>query len=227
MNSADSILAELRRLADPGRVEGMAKFAVGGKNTLGVSMPAIRGVARGVKRNHALAKALWASGIHEARILASMVAEPSKLTAREMNQWVKDFDSWDVCDQICLNLFCETPRAFARAIAWSSARREFEKRAGFALMACLAVHAKKESDERFFPFLAAIEREATDSRNFVKKAVNWALRQIGKRNKQLNAKAIVIARALQKSESSAARWVANDALRELKSDRVKTNLKNS
>ncbi|MBI5474025.1 MAG: DNA alkylation repair protein [Ignavibacteriae bacterium] len=223
--SSSALLAELRKRADPKRLEGMARFAIGGKNTLGVSMPEIRAVARKAKRNHTIAKELWGSGVHEARILASLLAEPSSMKPAEMDKWVKDFDSWDVCDQTCMNLFCLTPHAFAKAMDWCARKGEFERRAGFALMACLAVHAINEPDESFLPFFDAIKSEATDDRNFVKKAVNWALRQIGKRNKNLNKAAVRSAREIAKLDSRSARWIASDALRELTGDAVQQKIR--
>jgi len=220
MQAAD-LLNQLESLADPNAVAGMAKFAVGGQHTLGISIPTLRGIAREVGKEHELAQQLWASGIHETRILATMVDEPKKVTEAQMESWVAEFDSWDLCDQCCLNLFRRTPFAYPKAHEWSSRTEEFVKRAAFALMATLAVHDKKAGDESFIAFLPVIKREATDERNFVKKAVNWALRQIGKRNLSLNEAAVQTAREIQLIESKSARWIAADALRELTSDKVR------
>lgn len=224
-NGTRAILASLKAHGSRKNIEGMARYGITSKKVFGVSAPALRGIARRVGKDHALAGELWRSGILEARVLAALVEEPQKVTPTQMDRWAKDFDSWAVCDGVCLHCFVKTPYAYLKALQWSKDEREFVKRAGFALMACLAVHAKEASDEDFTPFLCAIEREAVDDRNYVKKAVNWALRQIGKRNRRLNGKAIRLARKLQKSKSPAARWVANDAFRELTNDKVKRKLK--
>lgn len=212
--SSDQLIERLRAAGKPENIAGMARFGINPEGTLGVSIPVIRGLAR-ERRDHGLAQKLWDSGIHEARILAAMVDDPVLVTDEQMESWVRDFDSWDVCDQVCMNLFDRTPTAFDKAAAWAGREEEFVKRAGFALMACLAWHDKQASDDRFLTLLPLIQREAYDRRNYVKKAVNWALRQIGKRSLVLNQAAIETAREIQKSDSTAARWIAADALREL------------
>jgi 3-methyladenine DNA glycosylase AlkD len=199
----------------------MARFGISTKNTLGVSLPTLRNLGRKIGRNHDLAHQLWDSGIHEARILAGLVAEPTKVTEDMMERWVRDFDSWDVCDQCCSNLFDKTRFAYRKAIEWSRREEEFVKRAGFVLMAALSVHDKGASDAMLARFFPIIRREATDERNFVRKAVNWALRQIGKRNAKLNRMAIKAAKQIQKIDSKAAKWIAADALRELTGPAVK------
>jgi len=211
--SAAQLIQRLRAAANPENAAGMVRFGINPAGTLGVSIPTIRALAKG-RRDHQLALDLWASGIHEARILAAMVDDPAQVTEAQMEAWVLDFDSWDVCDQVCMNLFDRHPNAFIKVEEWAGRPEEFVKRAGFALMAVLAWHDKTAADEQFLAFLPIIQREADDKRNFVKKAVNWALRQIGKRNPVLNQAAIQIARELMQSESSTARWVATDALRE-------------
>jgi len=211
----DDILKKLKSLSDPKAVEGMARFGINPENTFGVSIPNLRQIAKETGRDRALAQQLWASAIHEARILASMIDDPKMVTEEQMERWVKDFDSWDVCDQCCMNLFEKTKFAYQKAVEWSSNDKEFIKRTGFVLMARLAVSDKKADDKQFEPFLPIIKREASDNRNFVKKAVNWALRQIGKRNLNLNRKAIETAKEIQEIDSKSARWVASDALREL------------
>ena len=211
----DDILKKLKSLSDPKAVEGMARFGINPENTFGVSIPNLRKMAKETGRDRALAQQLWASAIHEARILASMIDDPQMVTEEQMERWVKDFDSWDVCDQCCMNLFEKTRFAYQKAVEWSSNDKEFIKRTGFVLMARLAVSDKKADDKQFEPFLPIIKREASDNRNFVKKAVNWALRQIGKRNLNLNGKAIETAKEIQEIDSKSARWVASDALREL------------
>jgi len=219
------ILKELKSLSDPKAVEGMASFGINPNNTYGVSIPQIRAIAKRVGKNHELAQELWNSGIHEARILAGMVDDPEMVANKQMDSWVRDFDSWDVCDQCCSNLFGETEFAYKKAFEWSSKEEEFVKRAGFVMMAVLAVHDKEAKDEEFVKFLPLIKEKSVDERNFVRKAVNWALRQIGKRNRNLNLAAIKTAREIQKVDSKSAKWIAADALRELTSDAVQKKLR--
>lgn len=218
------ILAQLKSLHNPRNVAGMARFGINPHNTYGISIPTLRRIAKQVGQDHHLARELWQSGIHEARILAALVDVPEQVTAAQMERWVRDFDSWDVCDQVCSNLFDKTAFAYRKAVAWSRRDEEFVKRAGFALMAALAWHDKNASAAAFRQFLPAIKRGATDERNFVKKAVNWALRQIGKRNRALNRAAIATARETQQIDSKAARWIAADALRELTSAAARKRL---
>ena len=216
----EDVLKKLKSLSDPKAVEGMARFGINPENTYGVSVPNLRKIAKETGKDHALAQQLWTSGIHEARILASMVDDPKMVTEEQMESWVKDFDSWDVCDQCCMNLFDKTSFAYGKAMEWSAREEEFIKRASFAMMACLAWHDKNADDKQFKPLLPIIQREAADNRNFVKKAVNWALRQIGKRNLYLNGKAVETAKEIQEIDSKSAKWVAADALRELTSQAV-------
>ncbi len=215
----------MRSHSNPEAVQGMARFGINPKNTYGVSIPVLRKMAKELGSDHSLALKLWESGIHEARILASMIDLPDNVTATQMDRWAEDFDSWDVCDQCCSNLFDKTQAAYQKACEWSSRQEEFVKRAGFALMAALAFHDKKATDDRFLVFLTAIKREATDDRNFVRKAVNWALRQIGKRNLRLNRAAIGTAKEIQEIGSKSARWIASDALRELSSASARRRLR--
>jgi 3-methyladenine DNA glycosylase AlkD len=203
----------------------MARFGIDPCGRLGVSIPDVRRLARETGRSHALALALWKTGIADARILAAMVDEPRKATAAQMERWVRGFDSWDVCDQVCLNLFVNTPSAWEKAREWAGRDREFVRRAGFALMACLAVHDKKAPDSAFVRLLPLIRRVSTDDRNYVRKAVNWALRQIGKRNRRLNRTALAAARRIAALDSRSARWIASDAIRELESAAVRRRLK--
>ncbi len=225
MPEARSVLLRLEALADPRAVQGMDRFGIRGKRVLGISVVTLRRLARESGTDHGLARDLWASGIHEARILASMVDDSSRVTGAQMEAWVRGFDSWDLCDQVCGNLFDRTPFAFGKALAWSRRREEFVRRAGFALMASLAVHDKDAGADRFMKFLPAIARAATDERNFVKKAVNWALRQIGKRSRVLHGAALRTARQIQRLESRSARWIAADALRELTGPAVQQRLR--
>lgn len=225
------IIERLRSLANPENVAGMARFGINPENTLGISIYVLRDIARELRRDHDLALALWDTGIHEARILAAYLADPKQVTSEMMENWAADFDSWDVCDQVCSNLFDASPLAIEKAAAWSSRAEEFVKRAGFVLMAALAVHNKRLPEEPFETFLQIIVREAGDPRNYVKKAVNWALRQIGKRSRNLNEKAIQAARQIPSqvhrdaSAARAAKWIASDALRELTSEKVQARLK--
>jgi 3-methyladenine DNA glycosylase AlkD len=203
----------------------MARFGITGGELLGgTPLPMLRSIAKRTGRDHDLAEELWASGVHEAMILAPMVDDPALVTEEQMERWALDFASWDVVDQACSNLFDRTPFAVAKAFAWSSREEEFVKRAGFVLMAALAVHDKGAPDDLFLGFLPVIEREAGDRRNFVRKAVNWALRQIGKRNLSLNAEAIERGERILASGVPGSRWVASDALRELRGDAVQAKL---
>lgn len=203
----------------------MGRFGIDTRNALGVTVTELRGLARRIGRDHDLAAALWQSEIHEARLLATMVDEPSSVTEAQMERWVSDLTSWDLCDQLCGNLFDRTPYAFDKALGWSRRDEEFVKRAGFALMATSAVHRKDVSDARFEVFLPAISAQATDDRNYVMKAVSWALRQIGKRSPSLNRKAIATAREIERIDARAARWIARDVLRELESPAVRDRLR--
>jgi 3-methyladenine DNA glycosylase AlkD len=219
------LIKKLKSLSNPEAVAGMACFGINPRNTYGVSIPVLRKMAKEAGKNHLLAQKLWISGIHEARMLAGMIDLPEEVTEKQMERWVRDFDSWDVCDQVCSNLFDRTKFAHQKAIDWSERREEFVKRAGFVLMAVLAVHDKDARDKEFLKFLPIIEREARDDRNFVKKAVNWALRQIGKRNLHLNQSAVTTAKEIQGIDSKAARWIASDAIRELTSEAVQKRLR--
>ena len=214
--TAPEILAALRAQANPKNVAGMARYGISAKGTLGVPVAEIRRLAKQAGRSHELAAELWASGIHEARILATIVDDPALVTRRQMDRWARDFDSWDVCDQACQNLFRYTPFAWAKAAEWAGAKREFVRRAGFALMAGLVVKAKDAPDEAFEALLPLIADAATDERNLVKKAVNWALRSIGKRNARLRGAAMGTAEKIRTIDSPSARWIASDALRELR-----------
>jgi 3-methyladenine DNA glycosylase AlkD len=208
------VLARLRGLADPARLEGMARYGIGGAQTLGVTVTELRALARELGRSHELAAGLWGSGVHEARILASLVEEPAAVDERQLDEWAAAFDSWDVCDQVCQNLVRHTPFAWDRALEWSGRPETFVKRAGFAVMAGLAVADRRSADDRFEPFLRAVAERADDDRPLVRKGASWALRQIGKRSPGLHARAVGTAQELR-SGGRGARWVAADALREL------------
>lgn len=220
----EQIMKKLKSMENKKNKEGMARFGIKTDKALGISLYELRPLAKKIGKDHKLAQKLWASKIHEARMLAAFIDEPEKVTEKQMEKWVKDFDSWDICDQTCSSLFDQTPYAYKKAVEWSKRKEEFIKRSGFVLMASLSVHDKKAKDKQFEKFFPIIIRESTDERNFVKKAVNWALRQIGKRNKALNKKAIRVAKEIRKKDSKAAKWIASDALRELTSEKVQKRL---
>jgi 3-methyladenine DNA glycosylase AlkD len=223
--TAGEVVQELKKMGTPRSVEGMARFGIQTKAALGISLPELRRLGQKLGKNHGLAGELWNSGIHEARLLAGMIDDFGKVTEDQMERWVVGFDSWDVVDNCCGNLFDKTPFAFRKALEWSRRPEEYVKRAGFVMMAELAVHDKTASDKAFLEFLPVVVREATDDRNFVKKAVNWALRQIGKRNLKLNQAAIQTAKEVHGLEARSAKWIASDALRELTSEAVQSKLK--
>ena len=225
MTSMEEVLERLKSMARPDQLEGMAKFGMVVERRLGVSVPNLRRMAKELGQDHKLALELWKTGIAEARLVAAMTDDPEKLTEGQMEDWVKDITSWDVCDQVCMNLFEKVPLAWKKIIDWSEREEEFVKRAAFALVACLAWHDKKAKDEKFTKLFPVIIRGATDERNFVKKAVNWALRNIGKRNLNMNKAAINTAREIQQIDSKAARWIASDTIRELESEAVQIRLK--
>jgi 3-methyladenine DNA glycosylase AlkD len=230
----EEILAELRSQANPGNVEGMAHYGINTDNALGVPVPFMRALARDARRRlgrdkvawHELAARLWASGIHEARIMATFVDVPALVDEAQMESWGLDVDSWDTCDQLTNNLFRESAFGWQKAAEWPGRPEEFVKRAGFVLGATIAVHDKKTDDDEFLPLLALAEREATDERAMVKKAVNWQIRQIGKRSAMLNAAAIETCERVLDAhpDSKAARWTCRDALRELRGDVVRGRL---
>jgi 3-methyladenine DNA glycosylase AlkD len=220
----DEILRWLERRGSRRNVLGMARYGIRSQKAFGVSMATMTPLVKRLGKDHTLALSLWATGWHEARILAALVDEPSRVTKPQMNGWVRDFDNWAVCDGVCFHLFDRTPFAWDKASRWAASPREFVKRAGFALMASLAAHDRTARDERFLEFLPLIEEGARDERNFVSKAVNWALRQIGKRNLVLHPAAMSTARRLASSEDAPRRWVGKDALRELTSTAVRERL---
>jgi 3-methyladenine DNA glycosylase AlkD len=220
------IINRLETLSSPEDVEGMARFGITPEKTYAVRIPELRMIAKQAGKDHALAKKLWTADYRETRILACMIEDPKLVSEDQMESWVVEFDFWEICDQCCMNLFEKTSLAYKKAVEWSYRPEEFVKRAGFTLMARLAVSDKTAPDETFVEFFPHIKREARDERNYVKKAVNWALRQIGKRNTNLNDKAVEIADKIQKFDSKSAKWISSDALRELKSEKVQKRLKN-
>lgn len=219
MSTVKQILTKVKFLENKANQEGMKRFAIGNDNTLGISMPILRDIAKEYKKltdRHAIAKELWQSNIHEAMILASMLANPKLFSSEDMDAWTHDFYSWDLCDQTCGNLFQKTTYFVDKAFEYSYAKEEFVKRTGFVLMVQYAVHHKKADDDMCLKFLERIEEEAWDDRNFVRKALNWLLRQIGKRNLYLYPYAIRTCEALIQQDTKSSRWIAKDALRELK-----------
>ncbi len=222
--TSDGILEKLKAMSDPNAVSGMSRFGINPRNTLGVPIPKLRGLARLAGKDHALALELWGSGLHEARILASLVDEPGRVSAGQVDRWISDFDSWDVCDQVMMNLFWTLPASGQIALKYCRAEGEYAKRAGFALMAVMAVKDKKAKDSVFEEFLAEIASYSGDDRNYVRKSVNWALRQIGKRNARLNRKAIAVARKLIEKGDRSSKWIGSDAMRELVSQNVKKRI---
>jgi len=218
------ILRHLKSTGKPENVEGMARFGINPKNNYGNSVTFLRKYARTIGKNHNLALELWETGIHDARILAPHIDIADQVTEDQMESWVKDFDSWDICDNCCGHLFDKTHFSIKKATEWSNRSEEFVKRAGFAIMAWDAVHDKKSDDSKYDEFLILIKKESTDERNFVKKAVNWALRNIGKRDKNMNKKAIKTAKEILKIDSKAAKWIANDAIRELTSEQIQKRI---
>ncbi len=213
--TVDDILKKLQQLGTPENVAGMARFAITTEKVYGVSAPQIKEIAREIGKDHDLALKLWQTGVLEARGLACLVDDPKAVTESQMESWVTDLDNWATCDTVTGYLFDKTPYAYDKAFEWAEREDEFVRRAAFAMMAWLAVHDKKAGDGRFEEFLPIIEKHSGDDRNFVKKAVNWALRQTGKRNLHLNHLAVRTALGLSKRDSRSARWIGKDALREL------------
>lgn len=222
--SVDAVVAELRRLATPRTRDGLARFAIPSHHAFGVTVADLRKLAKRLGRDHALALALWETGWYEARMLAAFVDDPGQVTAAQMDRYCRDFDNWAIVDTLCFHLFDRTPHAWKRIVAWAKRRPEFERRAAFALLWGIALHDKQAPDERFLEGLALIEQATEDDRNFVKKAVNMALRAIGKRNAALHAAAIATAERLAASTDPTARWNGKDALRELRGASVARRL---
>ncbi len=221
----DNIIKKLKSLSSPEAAEGMARYGIIAEKAYGISIPDLRKIAKSTGIDHELAQQLWSTGIHEARILASMIDDPEIVTEKQMEEWVKYFDNWEICDQCCMNLFWRTHFANQKAVEWCGREEEYVKRGGFALIACLARKNKKAEDALYENFLPIIKREADDNRKYVKKSANWALRNIGKRNQYLNRKAIETAREIQKIDSKSAKWIASDAIRELTGEKIQKRLK--
>jgi len=216
----ESVLDRLRSLGSPEAVEGMKRYGVGGARAFGVRAPDMRMLARLLGTNHQLALRLWSTGWREARLVAAMVADPAATTSAAMDSWAMEIDSWDVCDGVCNELFRRTPFAWSKSLEWSRSEEIYVKRAGFVLMAQLAVHDKATDNERFVELLAVIERRADEGRPMVAKGINWALRQIGKRNGSLRLEALAHAERIRARPEGRARWIGSDAVRELSSPAV-------
>ena len=223
------IIRKLKSLGDPDNIAGMERFGIVTQESFGISAPVLKQFAKEVKKDvadrHALAQELWETGIYEARAVAFLIDDPKQVTQEQMEKWAVDFDNWATVDGACGHLFCRTPFAYEKAVEWAGKKPEFVKRAGFSLMAYLAVHDKKADDDKLAAFFPLIENNADDDRNFVKKAVNWALRQIGKRSLYLNKLAIEAAERIQLQDTRCARWIAADALRELKNEKLAERLR--
>lgn len=217
-------LAMLEQQASPAHRAGLVRFGIPQAHALGVPMAAVQAIGRRIGRRHALAPALWDTGVYEARLLVAFVADPTRLSGAQMDRWCRDFDSWALCDTLCFHLFDRTPHAWAKVRQWSRRRGEFEKRAAFALLAGLAVHDRQAPDEAFASGLRLVEEAAMDPRNFVRKAVSWALRATGQRRAALHAPAIALARRLAASEDATERWIGRDALRDLTRPQVARRL---
>lgn len=224
MASVEQVVERLQARARPDQLAGMASFGMAVEQRLGVSIPELRQIAKEVGKDHQLALELWQTGIAEARIVAAMVDRPEELTEEQMERWVTGFNSWDVCDQVCMNLFEKSPLAWKKIADWSEREEEYVRRAAYALIACLAWHDKRTTNAEFIRLFPVIKQGATDERNYVKKAVSWALRNVGKRNRNLNRAAIDLAEEIGRIDSRAARWIASDVIRELNSEAVQRRL---
>ena len=225
MNSSNEILKKLKSLSRLDQLEGMERYGIVTNNRLGVSIPDIRKIAKDFGKNHETALNLWKTGYQDAKITAALIDEPDKVTESQMNEWVKEIDSWDVCDQICMNLFDKTPYAWGKIIEWSKRDEEFVKRTAFSLLACLAWHDKNADDGKFIRYFPLIKKNSSDERNYVKKAVSWSLRHIGKRNINLHKAALKLAYELKQIDTKTAKWIGSDVIRDLNSDPTLRRLK--
>lgn len=226
--TTNDIIEKLKSLENIKNIAGMKRFGITAKKALGVSAPVLKELAKDIKKQtenrHELALGLWETEYHEARILACLIDNPQEVSEKQMDAWARDFDNWAICDGACGHLFCRTQFAYEKAFEWAESEKEFVKRSGLVLPAWLAVHDKKAADEKIAGFLPLLERHAGDERNFIKKAVNWSLRQIGKRNLNLNLLAVATAENIKLQNTKSARWIAADALRELKSEKTSEKL---
>ena len=227
--TVSEVLKKLEPLGSPENIAGMKRFGIEARESFGITAPVLKQFAREVKKQvpdrHAFALKLWETGNYEARAIAFLIDDPKQVSPEQMENWASDFDNWATVDGVCGYLFCRTPYAYEKAFEWATREEEFVKRAAFSLVAYLTVHDKKASDDKLAVFLPLIERHSDDDRNFVKKAVNWALRQIGKRSIELNKMAIETAKRIKLQDAKSARWIASDALRELSSEKVLERLR--
>lgn len=219
-----TIVDKLESLSSPENIEGMARFGITPAKTYAIKIPELRKIAKEAGKNHSLALKLWELDFRETRILASMIDDPMMVSSKQMNEWVLEFDYWEICDQCCMNLFRKTVFAYDKIFEWGEHEKEFVKRTAFSLLAVMAVHDKMQPDEKFEAYFPLIISASEDNRNFVKKAVNWALRSIGKRNIELNKRSIELAEEILAINTKSSKWIANNALRELKSERVRKKL---
>jgi 3-methyladenine DNA glycosylase AlkD len=225
LNSTKEILEKLKSKSRKDQLKGMARYGININKRLGVSIPNIRKIAKEFGQNHEIALDLWETGYADARITAAIIDEPEKVTENQMDEWVKTIDSWDVCDQVCMNLFDKTPYSWKKIIDWSKSNEEFVKRTAFSLLACLAWHDKNADDSKFLKYFPLIKKNAIDERNYVKKAISWSIRHIGKRNLNLHKAALNLANELKKIENKTAQWIGSDVIRDLNSDSTKRKLK--
>jgi len=223
--TTEEIISELKKHSNPKNIEGMKRYGINVDKAFGLNAPTMYAIAKRIGKNHKLALELWETGYHEARHIAAMIDDPKLVTKSQMNRWVKDFNSWDIVDGTCSNLFRKTPYAIEKIFEWCERKEEFIRRAGFSLICYVAVHDKKRDNKDFLQFLPLIKKYSVDERNFVKKAVNWALRTIGKRSKFLNKEALKLAKEVQALDSKSARWIANDAIRELTNPKILARIK--
>lgn len=225
----EEMIKKLESHENPANIVGMARFGIVTKKAFGISAPVLKQLAKNIKKQtndrHEIALKLWETGIHEARIIAYLIDDPKEVTEAQMQSWVKDFDNWAICDSTLGTLFCKTEFAYKKVFEWSAREEEFIKRAGIVMIACLAVHDKKAIDDKIAQFLPLLESKVDDERNFIKKAVNWSLRQIGKRNLNLNRLAIETAEKIKSQNTKPARWIAADALRELQNEKILERLR--
>jgi 3-methyladenine DNA glycosylase AlkD len=225
MSLSNEIFERLKSKSRKDQLEGMSRYGINIDKRLGVSIPNIRKIAKEFGKNHEIALELWNIGFADAKITAALIDEPEKVTENQMEEWVKGIDSWDVCDQICMNLFDKTPYAWKKIIDWSKRDEEFVKRTAFSLLACLAWHDKNAEDNKFIDYFPIIKRNSTDERNYVKKAVSWSLRHIGKRNLNLHKAALKLANEIKQIDSKTAKWIGSDVIKDLNSDATKRRLK--
>jgi 3-methyladenine DNA glycosylase AlkD len=219
------ILSKFESLRNEKNIAGMARFGIRSDHAFGIKHPVLKQIAKEIGKDHELALELWDSGYHEARLIAPLIDDPKLVSEAQADSWVKDLNSWDLCDDLAGNLLIKTPFAHKKAIQWAKGKEEFVRRAGFAMMAWIAVKDKKAVKETFAPFYPLMVLYSNDERNYVKKAISWALRSVGKRNLALNKEAVKVAKQMAKVDSKSSRWIAQDVIKELTSDTMQARLK--